>query len=273
MDILTDLGTPALVHALKTNLYLFFRYLSRAVQTEFHEDGPLTRWHTRLPHPWFNGVLSSQPARGDDDDTIRNVLGYFQSRNVTSLTWWLTPDLPPSAWGPHLRRHSFRYDDSTPGMAVDLHRLNEDVQAPAALRIVPVEDEETLKTWVYVFIIGYELPSAWEQDFFDLMAGIGLELPIRNYLGYLDGMPAATSNLFLAAGVAGIQCVATLPESRGQGLGAALTLAPLIEARQLGYRVGILQSSEMGFGVYRRLGFEKLCAVDHFYWPGQAHDA
>jgi len=38
----------------------------------------------------------------------------------------------------------------------------------------------------------------------------------------------------------------------------------------MGYRAGVLQSSEMGFGVYRKLGFEKLCAMEHFYWKTEA---
>jgi hypothetical protein len=49
-----------------------------------------------------------------------------------------------------------------------------------------------------------------------------------------------------------------------------MTLLPLQQARALGYRVGVLQSSEMGFNVYRRLGFEKLCIMDHFYWANEA---
>jgi hypothetical protein len=40
----------------------------------------------------------------------------------------------------------------------------------------------------------------------------------------------------------------------------------LYEARRLGYQAGILQSSQMGYSVYRRLGFQHLCNIEHFYW-------
>ena len=116
------------------------------------------------------------------------------------------------------------------------------------------------------FIAGYEVPPDWEPPLFDLLSGFGLDLPVRHYLGYLDDKPVATSDLFLSAGVAGVQFVSTLREARGQGLGTALTLAPLLEAREMGCRIGVLQSSELGFPVYRRMGFEQVCQVEHFYW-------
>jgi predicted acetyltransferase len=59
--------------------------------------------------------------------------------------------------------------------------------------------------------------------------------------------------------------VATLPEARGKGIGAAVTLKPLHNARELGYIIGVLQSSEMGFNVYKRLGFRHLCQIENFY--------
>jgi ribosomal protein S18 acetylase RimI-like enzyme len=60
--------------------------------------------------------------------------------------------------------------------------------------------------------------------------------------------------------------VATLPEGRGRGIGSAVTRAALLDARRMEYSIGVLQSSEMGFDVYRRMGFEQFCTVKHYLW-------
>jgi ribosomal protein S18 acetylase RimI-like enzyme len=265
-DVLTHLTPAALAAATKNNLYAFFRCLGQSSQAEFSEAGGLARWHTQIPHPWFNGVLSTRPAADDEEATVQSVLGYFDSRDVSSFTWWLAPRLPVSAWEACLRPVGFRYDTSTPGMAADLARLRPGSAAPAGLSIQRVQDLKALRVWASTFITGYELPGPLAAALYDLTAGLGLDLPLRHYVGFLDGEPVAASTLFLGAGVAGIYNVATIPEARGRGLGSQLTLTPLREAQALGYRAGVLQSSEMGFPVYHRLGFEKVCVIDHFYW-------
>ena len=58
----------------------------------------------------------------------------------------------------------------------------------------------------------------------------------------------------------------TLPEARRQGIGAALTLAACRDACALGYRVGVLGSSEMGFGVYQKIGFREYCKLSAYVW-------
>jgi ribosomal protein S18 acetylase RimI-like enzyme len=155
-------------------------------------------------------------------------------------------------------------------MAVDLLAFEEDSASPAGLTIPTVGDEGALAQWVSAAVIGFEMPETGEGPCFDLFAGVGFDLPLRNYLGLLGGEAVAASQLFLAADVAGIYCVATVPEARRQGIGTAMTLASLREARAMGYRIGILQSSEMGLGLYRGLGFEECCKLSYGIWMGES---
>ncbi len=266
-DILTDLSTAALRHAVHSNLLSFFHYLSRAAHVEFYANEKFARWHTRVAHPWFNGVSAAQPPEPEDEAFILETIAYFGSCGVSPFTWWIAPAVPFAAWEHVLLQHGFHVAHDTPGMALDLDQLHFDRPMPPGFRSAPVDNLDQLKVWTDVFIQGYELPHDWSADFYELMAGLGGELPLRNYLGYIDDEAIAASTLFLAAGVAGIYDVATVPHARGHGFGAALTYHPLIEARRLGYRVGILQSSEMGFTVYRKLGFQKVCDMTHFYRP------
>ena len=68
-------------------------------------------------------------------------------------------------------------------------------------------------------------------------------------------MAVAAAALFVGAGVAGIYNVCTVPEARGRGIAGAVTAAALDEGAARGCRLAVLGSSEMGYPVYRRLGF------------------
>ena len=78
-----------------------------------------------------------------------------------------------------------------------------------------------------------------------------------------------TSFVFYEAGVAGIYNVTTLEQARGKGIGTAITLAPLNEAKNLGYQIGILQSSDMALNMYKQMGFKEYCQMEWYIWqPG-----
>jgi GNAT superfamily N-acetyltransferase len=131
-----------------------------------------------------------------------------------------------------------------------------------------VEDVPTLRVWSRVLCHAFAAPPTFGDAFTELAAAIGLGAasPFRHFLARAGGEPAATCSVFFGAGVAGIYDVATLPERRKRGLGTAVTRAALAEARARGYRVAILQSSALGAGVYRSLGFHDVCGIGQHVW-------
>lgn len=271
-DILRDFSAPTLVRAIKANLFEWYQYLGSSPGAEWHDSPGLTWLLTGIPSSFANGVLRTQLEPDNVDGIIEQTLAHFKSRDVTRFSWWVELGTQPTDLGKHLIAHGFAYTDGGPGMAVDLLELNEDLTTPSGLTIERVGDPGTLKKWAYASLIGFEILETYVDTWFDVFAGLGFDLPLHNYVGILEGQPVAASELFLAAGVAGIYVVAAVPEARRQGIGAAMTLAPLREARAMGYRIGILHSSPMGLRMYRRLGFREYCKMSHYVWEGETNE-
>ncbi len=255
-----DVSSVGMAAAIEANLNATFSLLGSSPITELH-DAPDTRWYItpKVPFPLFNHVYFSSLSQEEGTEAkIEEVKQHFAAHQVPFM-WSVGPFTRPSDLGARLESYGLAHADDLPGMAVDLQALNEDIPFPAELAIERVSDAEMLKNYIEVLRVGFEMPGFVSEGFFELCTAVGLteESPLRNYVGRLEGEVVTTTSLALVAGVAGIYNVATLPKVRRQGLGAATTLAALLEARQLGYRIGILQSSAMGLSVYRSLGFEQ----------------
>ena len=272
--ILADTSPGAMARAAQASLMTLNRFLGRSPKTEVHREAGFFRWHTPVPHPFFNGVVASTPPGSEAETQARSALDYFESKGVSAITWWFDPGVSPEAWSPILLRLGFTLDPNLPGMAAPLDDLLRDVAIRAeaherspALEIRRVDSSAMLRSWTEIFVAGYDLPHSFAAPLFDVYDDLhGPDSPLQSYFAYLDGAPVATSSVLYAEGVAGIYDVATLPAARGRGVGAAVTLAPLREARARGYRVGVLQSSMMGLRVYERLGFQTVCRIPHFNW-------
>jgi ribosomal protein S18 acetylase RimI-like enzyme len=118
---------------------------------------------------------------------------------------------------------------------------------------------KSLADWRDVFTASFEMPTAGGQAWVEATLQAGLEnAPWQLYVGYLQGKPVASSMLFIGAGVVGVYNIGVLPEARRQGLGAAITLQPLLKARRRGYHYAVLFSSRIAYPVYQRLGFREV---------------
>ena len=149
-----------------------------------------------------------------------------------------------------------------PGMAIDLSILENGPQ-PHNFTIRPVENDEMLGTYVRTVAKGFDIPASIHDSIAELERGVGVgpDVFLSRYIGYQNGIPVASSAMLIHSGVAGMYNVATLPEARKQGIGAAMTRMPLIDAQLKGYRVGTIQAMEMGYSVYKKLGFRDVCSI------------
>jgi GNAT superfamily N-acetyltransferase len=271
-EVLQDLSVPALVTAIVENWFEVFRLFRYWPRAEVY-DGPDMLWTiTDVPFAIFNHVLRTQLAPDNVDAAIEGAIARCRSRNVP-MCWHVGPLTKPANLGEYLEAHGFTGGgEGNPGMAVDLLALNEGLPAPPGLTIEQVTDVETLKQSCQV---GFKVVAGWPDCAVDalldyyLSVGLGPQSPRRYYMGWLKGEPVATSELVLGAGVAGIYGVHTIPDARRQGIGTAMTLTALREARALGYRVGILGASEMGFSVYHKIGFREYCKMGGYEWTSE----
>jgi hypothetical protein len=241
--------------------------LGRAAGAEERDDGRV-RWVIGdIPIDYHNGVVHADLAPDEADGAILESLERFRAHGAPG-SWHVGPSMRPADIGERLVAHGFDYGGDDIGMAVDLAALPEEVPVPEDLEIERVRDEESLGAWQDTLARGFgegPVEAEWVGEMYRRI-GLGADVPWRHYLGRLGGTPVATSTLFEGAGVAGIYFVSTVEEARRRGIGGAITLAPLREAREMGYGVGVLGSSEMGYPVYRRLGFQEYCRIGLYEW-------
>jgi predicted GNAT family acetyltransferase len=87
---------------------------------------------------------------------------------------------------------------------------------------------------------------------------------VHIYLAKLDGQPASCVVASDYGESCSIDLLATVPEARGRGLGAALVVQALSDAMRRGRRASTVISSPMGRPVYKRLGYRELGSLERW---------
>ena len=248
----------------------FFRRLGRPPGGENLTHLGITRYSSGVDHPIFNGVFSDDPSSGVDADAIENVLAFFRQRGLP-FTWWSLPGRDSADLGTALVARGLVRETESPGMALDLSQPLDPPPVPAGLRIAPVEGTPEMEVYGQTLNAGdFQAPETVARHIPRILSPDRGDSRFQFFMGWLDGRPVATSLLFAEAGVAGIYGVATVPDARRRGIGAALTFAAVEAGRRAGFRHAVLVATAMGAPVYRRLGFEEVCRIGSFVREGTA---
>jgi GNAT superfamily N-acetyltransferase len=273
-DIVGNLSDTKLVKTvIRANWENYHYCLGRSPSVELSVGKYLTWLVTNMPDHFMNLVVCTELPSEGVDELIENALNHFKALNIKRLSWLTEEGLPAVEIKRYLEARGLRFSESfATEMAADLTKVSGEAGKSNRLRVVSVEDEGSLRKWIHIASVGFGVPVKFEDIWYEFFAEAACAPPFRTYLALLDGEPVATSQLFTSAGVAGIYNVTCLPEARRQGVGTATVLAPLLAARDMGYRVGILQASSMGYNVYRRLGFQDFGKLSLYLWEQHASD-
>ncbi len=288
-NILINPVEVELAAAVEENLFDLFRAMAATLPgSEIVEGDKLSR-HLAFPtNPMFKGVWRTRLTPDEADEAIDETLAWFKSRNAPFLFWWTGPGTTPDDLGERLMARGLLSMEGqmetlakgikqtalgAPGMVADLQDMNEAAlkQVPPGFTIEEVQDEAALEDFKRVFVESYEIPEWAGQAWVDATRQLGIgRTPWQMYVGYLNGQPVATNMLFNGGGVASVYAVATMPSARGQGIGGAITLKPLLEARNMGYNYAVLFATEMGVHAYQRIGFRLTeTRINRYLWRNE----
>jgi len=251
------------VVAIETISVNCFRSFASFPDAEIIDNDEIFAVLSHVPIPFFSGVARTNLAAGEVDAT----LDLLRARNCP-FRWWVTPSSRPEGLGFMLQARGLRHAYDAPGMIADLTTVPLDVPPPGGITIARLRNAGELQDWLAVFTIAFSTPeheiAIWRDAYVCL--GFGDEVAWQHFVAFEDGRPLATTSVLVEGDLAGIYFVATLPEARGRGIGSAVTRAAMRYAHDVGATRAALQSSEIGFSVYRGLGFVERCVVSAYEW-------
>jgi GNAT superfamily N-acetyltransferase len=257
--------------AIKANWEDYHYCLGNSPQAELSVGRRRTWLMTDLPDHFMNLVVCTQLPSNGVEEIVSMALTRFLALRIEKLSWLIRDTIQSMELNNVLFANGLIFQKSFAAeMAIDLSRLPETIPTDPALKIRLVKNEYTLKQWIQVASIGFRIDEKYEQTWQQLFMDAVFHPQYRTYLALQDGKPVGTSQLFISEGVAGIYNVTVLPEARYQGIGSAITSAPLLEAHKLGYRIGILQASKRSYNVYRRLGFQDMGNLSLYLWKNES---
>ncbi len=283
--VLNSANDTQLAAAVEENLFDLFRAMAKNLGGELEESARLSR-HLSFPtNPMFKGVWRIRLNNANADSAIDETIAWFKARKAPFAFWWTGSQTTPSDLADRLKaRGMISMEQQTaelahgilssaggaPCMAADLAHMNQAAlnSVPAGFIVDEVRNDHDIDEFKRVFVEVYGIPEWAGQAWADATRHVGIgRSPWKMYVGRLNGKVVATNMLFCGGGVASVYAVATDATIRGKGIGGAITLRPLLEAREMGYRHAVLFATAMGVHAYERIGFRQTGkTIDRYLW-------
>jgi len=217
---------------------------------------------TTWPGPYHNGAFRLDRSMSADE-VLERAAGFFNPR-VEGYCVWIAAhadaDLEEAAVAAGLFTVS---ETGTPRMVID--HLPDAPPTPASVELSEVVDEAGRRDYADVTAAAYVdafLPADVVHK--QLATVESLRSPdVRAVVARDSGRPVSAAMVLASGDVASVQLVGTVPDARGRGLGELCTQWTVRAGFDLGAAAVVLEASEAGEPVYRRMGFTE---VSRYRW-------
>lgn len=196
---------------------------------------------------------------------LANVVEHFRNKDYDFCIWVNAENLTDNLWQIFKALNISKQNEEV-GMVLDLDQYKV-IDSDRHSDITLVENQKTLSDYANVIASNWSPPDKNVNAYYEKTAKGYLQNPDGvKLLVYYDGdTPLATVELFPTDNsTIGIYGLATLEDARGKGLGSALMTKCLNLSKTMDYKRVVLQASEDGIGIYKKLGFESVTTYYEF---------
>jgi ribosomal protein S18 acetylase RimI-like enzyme len=212
---------------------------------------------TTWPGPYHNGCLRLDRSL-PPDQVLARANDFFNGRVQGYLVWIAAhadADLVEAAVDAGLASLG---DTSAPRMAID--HLPAAPPVPDGVTLDEVVDEADRRAYVDVTTAAYAdafLPADVVEHQLARVESLRAD-GVRAVVARDSGQPVAAALVVASDGIASVQLVGTVPAARRRGLAEVCTEWTVRAGFELGAEAVVLEASEAGEPVYRRMGFVEL---------------
>lgn len=236
-----------LIEASARNLAAWHEWQLRAHGLECAWTDSLWSCAQAGPTIFLDAITVSSASGADEASQLAEIQRLVSARHDGDFTLrdcWMALDLTDRGFEPEASEPWYSRQTSPPPTRY----------TPPELRIDRVTEADGLEAFEDAAIEAFEMTTSTRSR--PWHAAASLDHPQGRYLaGTVDGRIVSVSIAYVSDGVVGVYGVATLPEYRRRGYGAALTWAATLAEPDL---PAVLQPSEVAVPLYRSMGYAEI---------------
>lgn len=227
-------------------------------------EGASLFWNDKIRDSFWNYATKINTNEGSLEELIKEIIVFFKAK-IRQPTVYFTPFTKPRSLTEILKRFGFvpKYKDSW----MFYEKSEPNIILPENFVIKEVKTKEEMKIFVNIFHQAYggaspeepygALPKEYGECLLDSFVKPQKGKIVINYLGCLDSKPISIATLIYSGNFGCIYNVGTIPDHRGRGFGATLSLNAVAASIKNNANIVFLQTEQGSFNekYYTNLGF------------------